>query len=90
MQNKKVPQRMCIVCRNSKPKKELIRIVKNESEFDIDRTGKMGGRGSYVCNSSECMNKLIKQKALNKIFKCNVESSQYEKLEVQFFGNKEN
>lgn len=89
MENKRVPLRMCVVCRENKPKKELIRIVKNDDNFDIDKTGKMGGRGSYICNNADCMNKLIKQKVLNKIFKCNIDKSQYEKLEVQFFGNKE-
>ena len=90
MADKKVPLRMCVVCRSSKPKKELIRIVKNENDFVLDATGKMNGRGSYICNNDECMTKLIKQKYLNKVFKCNIDKSQYDKLEVQFFGSKEN
>ena len=62
MQNKKIPLRTCIACKECKPKKELIRIVKTEDSFAIDKTGKMNGRGSYICNSEECLNKLIKQK----------------------------
>ena len=89
MTEKKVPQRMCVVCRTNKPKKELIRIVKKDDEFFIDKTGKMSGRGSYICDSHDCMTKLIKQKVLNKIFKCNIDKSCYDKLEVQFFGQKE-
>lgn len=90
MNGKKVPLRMCVVCRENKTKKELIRIVKNEHGFSIDTTGKMNGRGTYICNNHECMKLLLKQKVLNKIFKCNIDKSEYDKLEVQFFGNKEN
>ena len=89
MEGKKIPMRMCIVCRESRSKKDLIRIVKTENGFDIDRTGKMNGRGSYICNCDECKNKLIKQKVLNKVFKCNIDISHYEILKEKFFGSKE-
>ena len=88
MGTNKVPYRMCIACKESKPKKELIRIVKNDNSFMIDKTGKLNGRGSYICNNSACINKLIKQKALNKIFKCNVSQEVYDNLKEQFFGDK--
>lgn len=87
MQNKKVPLRTCIACKESKPKRELIRIVKTEESFQIDKTGKMNGRGSYICNSEECLNKLIKQKSLNKVFKTNLPIEVYESLKEQFFEN---
>ena len=88
MQNKKVPMRTCIACKTSKQKQELIRIVKTEdNSFVLDRKGKMNGRGSYICNSEECLNKLIKQKSLNKIFKTNVDVVVYNKLKEQFFEN---
>ena len=85
MENKKVPLRQCIVCRQSKPKKELIRIVRtSDNDFSVDKTGKLNGRGSYICNSEECLNNLVKQKVLNKAFKTNVEKEVYEKLKEQF------
>lgn len=87
MQNKKVPLRTCIACKECKPKRELIRIVKTEESFQIDKTGKMNGRGSYICNSEECLNKLIKQKSLNKVFKTNLPIEVYESLKEQFFEN---
>ena len=90
MNGKKVPLRMCVVCRESKTKNELIRIVKTDNGFVIDKTGKMNGRGSYICNNEQCMEKLIKQKVLNKVFKCNIDKSVYDNLGEQFFGNKEN
>ena len=64
---KKVPLRKCVGCSESKPKKELIRIVKNkEQEVFIDETGKANGRGAYVCQDIKCLNKAIKSKAIYK------------------------
>lgn len=80
---------MCIACKSSKPKRELIRIVKNDDGIILDKTGKLNGRGSYICNDQECMNKLIKQKVLNKVFKTNVSQDVYDKLKEQFFENRE-
>ena len=86
MADKKVPMRTCIACRQSKPKKELIRIVKTaDNDFVLDKTGRVNGRGSYICNCNECMEKLFKQKSLNKAFKTNVSQEVYERLKEQFF-----
>lgn len=82
MQNKQKEKiRMCIVCRGQNDKKTLIRIVKNkEGEIFVDKTSKANGRGAYVCNSKECYQKLVKSKALNRAFKCEVPQEVYEKL----------
>lgn len=86
---KKIPMRTCIVCREEKPKKELIRIVKNkEGELFLDRTGKANGRGAYVCDSKTCMEKLLKKKLLNKTFEMNISDEVYKGLEEAFFGEK--
>lgn len=90
MLNKKVPLRMCVACKNSKPKKELIRIVKSDTGFVVDKTGKLNGRGSYICNNEECMNKLLKQKILNKVFKTNISADVYNDLKEQFFEKGQN
>ncbi len=79
MQKQRV--RMCVVCRGQSDKKELLRVVKNkDGEIFVDKTGKANGRGAYVCNSKECFEKLVKQKALNRAFKCNVAMEVYEKI----------
>ena len=58
---KKQPQRTCMGCNEKKDKKELIRIVKNkEGIISIDRTGKQEGRGAYICDNIECLEKVIK------------------------------
>lgn len=69
MKQKKVPMRMCLGCRESKPKKSLIRIVKNkENEISVDFTGRMHGRGAYICRSKSCLEKAVKGKRLEKNF----------------------
>ena len=81
MPTKKIPLRMCLSCREMKPKKELLRIVKNaEGKVFIDPTFKANGRGAYLCKSKACIEKCVKQKMLNKQFDCQVEDSLYQEL----------
>ena len=87
MADKKVPMRTCIACRTEKPKKELIRIVKSkDGEFFVDRTGKMNGRGAYLCEDPACAQKIIKKKLLKSAFGVDVPDSVYAKLTEDFFG----
>ena len=87
MAEKKVPMRTCIACRSEKPKKELIRIVKNkDGEFFVDKTGKLNGRGAYLCDDSACAQKIIKKKLLKSAFGVEVPDSVYAKLSEEFFG----
>lgn len=66
---RKVPQRMCIGCGEMKPKRELIRIVKNkEGDIFYDPTGRANGRGAYICKDVECFDAAIKSKKLEKTF----------------------
>ncbi len=83
---KKVPMRTCIACKTVKPKRELIRIVKNESGIFLDRTGKKNGRGAYICDDPECFAKLKKGKLLNKTFFCPVEDSVYDGFSEELLG----
>ena len=78
---KKIPNRTCIGCNTQKPKKELIRIVKNtQGEIKIDKTGKLPGRGAYICNNSECLEKAVRSKRLEKSFEMKIEDVVYEQL----------
>ena len=79
--------RTCIACRECKPKRELVRIVKFGEEISLDRTGKKNGRGAYVCDNSECIKKLKKQKLLNRTFSCQVSDETYERIMEEFLGN---
>lgn len=72
--------RMCTVCRQMKPKSELIRIVKtSKGEVLIDLTQKADGRGAYVCKG-ECIEKLKKTRALNRAFKTQISDEIYDKI----------
>lgn len=85
---KKIPQRMCIICRKMFPKNELIRIVKSpEGEIFIDESGKKSGRGAYVCKSEECIIKCNKTKAIEKNFKKIIDKNIYNKIEEKHNRN---
>jgi hypothetical protein len=59
---RKIPQRQCIACRNQRPKRELVRIVRNaEGHLLFDPKGKLPGRGAYLCVSANCLHKAIKE-----------------------------
>lgn len=78
---KSLPQRTCIGCNSQKDKKDLIRIVKNkEGNIFIDRTGKANGRGAYICDDIQCLEKAIKSKRLEKIFDTKISDEIYENL----------
>ena len=62
---KKVPMRMCVVCRNMMPKKDLIRVTEVGGEIVLDESGKANGRGAYVCKSS-CIDNLQKRKSFER------------------------
>ena len=82
MTTKKKPQRMCVICREMKDKSELIRIVKTlDDGLVIDATGKINGRGAYICKAEECLLKAKKSKGLDKSLKVNVPDEIYEKLQ---------
>ena len=64
---KKIPMRMCVGCREMKPKKELLRAVRSpEGEVSLDATGKKPGRGAYVCFNAECLRRALKQGQLDR------------------------
>ena len=82
---KKIPMRTCIACREEKPKREMLRVVKNAAgEIRLDFSGKLPGRGAYVCGSEACIRKLKKYRLLNKTFSCDVSAEVYDAIEEEF------
>lgn len=78
---KKIPQRTCLGCNEAKPKNKLIRIVKqSDGKIFVDKTGKAEGRGAYICNNVECLEKAIKSKRLSRIFETEINNEIYESL----------
>ena len=84
MQQKKIPMRQCVGCREMKPKKELIRVVRSpEGAVSLDFKGKLPGRGAYVCPSPECLARVRKSRALERAFSAQLPTEVYEALELQ-------
>ena len=84
---KKIPQRTCMGCNEKKDKNQLIRIVKNkDNEINVDRTGKMQGRGAYICDDIKCLEKVIKSKRLEKVLDINISDEIYESLRGVILG----
>ncbi len=80
---RKIPQRKCIVCGSLKDKEDLLRIVKNKEEgILIDESGKLNGRGAYVCKDESCIKGLKKSNKLNQAFKMKIDDEIYEELEA--------
>lgn len=74
--------RKCVGCNEMKPKAELIRLVRqDENNYEIDLSGKMNGRGAYLCNSKECFAKAKKSRAFERSFSSKISQEVYAKLE---------
>ncbi|MEG0035826.1 MAG: YlxR family protein [Oscillospiraceae bacterium] len=81
---KKIPMRQCTGCREMKPKRELIRVVKSqENTISLDFKGKAQGRGAYVCHSPDCLKKAIKSKALERSLEVSIPDEIYTQLKEQ-------
>ena len=84
MKTKKLPERFCLGCQQSLPKKSLVRIVRSpEGEYAVDATGKLPGRGAYICPKAECFEKAQKSRGLERSFKGKVPQEGYEQLAEQ-------
>ena len=78
---KKIPMRQCLGCREMKPKKELIRVVRSpEGEISLDFKGKANGRGAYLCPNPDCLKKAVKARALERAFSAPIPPVVYERL----------
>ncbi len=79
---KKIPMRQCLGCREMKPKKELIRVVRSpEGLISLDFKGKAPGRGAYLCRSGECLKKAVKSKSLERAFSAQIPQDVYDRLQ---------
>lgn len=81
LKKRKIPMRMCVGCREMKPKIELIRMVKpQDGDCALDFTGKSPGRGAYVCANAECLKKAQKTRALERALDAKIDESVFESL----------
>ena len=81
---RKIPMRMCVGCREMKPKMQLLRVVKpQEGDAHIDRTGKASGRGAYICPSVECLKRAQKSSALDRALETKIPEAVFAQLQAQ-------
>ncbi len=78
---KKIPLRQCLGCREMKPKRELVRVVRApDGAVSLDFKGKSPGRGAYVCPNEECLKKAVKSRALERALEAQIPEDIYEGL----------
>lgn len=83
MKPRKIPMRMCVGCRQMRPKRDLLRVVKTpQGEIALDKTGKLAGRGAYVCPDSQCLQRAVKSRQLERALEHPIEPSVFEALEA--------
>ena len=81
---KKIPQRQCMGCRERKNKRDMIRVVRETSgHVSLDFSGKLNGRGAYVCPDPECLKKARKAKSLERSLETPIPEEVYDRLEKE-------
>ena len=84
MQKKKIPLRKCTGCGEMKPKKELVRVVKTpDDQVLMDLTGRVNGRGAYICPDAQCLKIARKSKRIEKSFQMQIPDEIYDKMEEE-------
>ena len=85
---KKIPQRQCMGCRERKEKRAMIRVVRcTDGEIRLDFSGKLNGRGAYVCPATECLVKARKSRALERSLETPIPEEVYNRLEKEMEGS---
>lgn len=80
---KKIPERQCLGCNEHKPKRELLRVVRDpEGNISIDFTGKKSGRGAYICPSAACLKKARKSKRIDATLGVTIPEEVYDSMEA--------
>ena len=78
---KKIPQRQCMGCRERKPKRDMIRVVRTpEGVVSLDFGGKMNGRGAYICPMADCLKKAQRSKSLERSLEVTIPEEVYDRL----------
>jgi predicted RNA-binding protein YlxR (DUF448 family) len=84
---KKIPQRQCMGCRERKNKRDMLRVVRGvNGEVSLDFSGKLSGRGAYVCPDPECLKKARKTRALERCLEVAIPEEVYDRMEKEMEG----
>lgn len=86
---KKIPQRQCMGCRERKNKRDMIRVVRQtDGNVSLDFSGKLNGRGAYICPDAECLKKALKSKALDRSLEVTIPEEVYDRLQKEMEGSR--
>ena len=86
---KKIPQRQCMGCRERKNKRDLIRVVRQTTgEVSLDFSGKLNGRGAYICPDPECLKRARKARSLERSLEASIPEEVYDRLEKEMEGSR--
>jgi predicted RNA-binding protein YlxR (DUF448 family) len=90
MRIKKIPQRICVGCQQTKDKKELVRIVRTpDQQVLIDPTGKKSGRGAYLCRDTACLQAALSGKRLQRALRVDLPPQVIEDLKQSLTGDEQ-
>lgn len=82
---KKIPLRQCVGCGEMKGKRDMMRVLKTaENHICLDVTGKMNGRGAYLCRNGDCLKLARKNRGLERSFRMSIQNEVYDALEKEF------
>ena len=85
---KKIPMRQCMGCRERREKRELIRVVRcTDGSVSLDFSGKLNGRGAYLCPNMECLKKAQKSKVLDRSLEVTIPEEVYDRLLKEMEGS---
>jgi hypothetical protein len=83
MKQRKIPERTCIACRAKSTKGDLVRVVRGEAgEIMPDPSGKLSGRGAYICPKAECVTRALKEKRFDRALRAHIPPTLAEELET--------
>ncbi len=78
---KRIPQRQCMGCRERRNKRDMIRVVRTpDGAVNLDFSGKMNGRGAYICPDPECLKRALKSKSLDRSLEVTIPEEVYDRL----------
>ena len=84
---KKIPMRQCMGCRERREKRQMIRVVRGtDGNVSLDFSGKLNGRGAYICPNLECLKKARKSKALDRSLEVEIPEEVYDRLQGEMEG----
>jgi len=79
-----IPRRTCVICRTVGGKRGLVRVVRTpDGHVILDPTGRLAGRGAYICRETECLNAALKGNQIEHVLKVKASAEDREQLKTR-------